>query len=65
MLIGAQYSPSNFDSITNQCTDHTVFGKSVLTATNNTINYVRMSLLKYNCRTAKTVKWLNAILNYM
>ena len=38
VLIGAQYSPSNFDSFTNQCTDHTVFPKSVLTATNNTID---------------------------
>ena len=42
------------------------FGRTVLSVSYEQHNwYVRLSLLKYNIRMAKTTKWLNAILHYM
>ena len=42
------------------------FGRTVLSVSYEQHNwYVRLSLLKYNIRMAKTTEWLNAILHYM
>ena len=43
---------------------NTVFAHSVLTATKNTIDIVRLSVLKYNYRMAKTSERLNATPNH-